>query len=65
MNYEEIRKEREELDKKLHDIRNLIDALQTVAWDMAQERIELGSARDRQRNAVIGLADAMEARAGA
>ncbi|MEY8841940.1 hypothetical protein AB9K41_23165 [Cribrihabitans sp. XS_ASV171] len=55
--------EREKIDAleyKLADALNLTAALQLVAWDMSQEIVEQDSQARVRRDAVIGLADALE-----
>ncbi|MEY8838316.1 hypothetical protein AB9K41_04655 [Cribrihabitans sp. XS_ASV171] len=48
------------LEHKLNEAMNLTAALQVVAWDFAQE-VEAANTQARlRRDAVIGLADALE-----
>lgn len=55
--------EREKIDAledKLNNALNLTAALQLVAWDLCQTVAEPGSQEQVRRDAVIGLADALE-----
>ena len=48
------------LENKLNHALNLTAALQMVAWDFAQEAEAENSQARQRRDAVIGLADALE-----
>ncbi|MEY8838890.1 hypothetical protein AB9K41_07640 [Cribrihabitans sp. XS_ASV171] len=54
------REQFEVLENKLAEAQNLTSALQLVAWDMAQREAQAGSQERLCRDAVIGLADALE-----
>lgn len=48
-------------DEQLADVHNLTDALQIVAWDLTQQDLKERPELNRLRNAVVGIANALEA----
>ncbi len=54
-------KENDRYHFALTDIRGLVDALETVCWDLSQETIPEGNL-DTLRSAVIGISAALDSR---